>query len=272
MFLIKNRYISWIKDTINSHLRNNAGGYFKRRGIPVRIVFHHRLRVYQGLILAALVLGGLLLGGISVWAAEDEPEDKPDYKRGSLMAGYAMEEGAVFDGTFRFSPSWQLNLSRLEERLQLRAAYLPVPNLSLQAGYDFTTEEYLAGMKYRGVLGENTAFLADATGYYRQEVNEYLLDYQCDLEIGIGKGHFVFAGIRGEFIPNIEHDPEIYIKVDLNWDFGRNWHLRLEPLVLVEGRIEHKTTLSRKWANGVEAGIYCKNEELRWDAGIFIEL
>ncbi|NLY88544.1 MAG: hypothetical protein GX085_02845 [Firmicutes bacterium] len=232
----------------------------------MRIAYHHNNWVYRGLFLAVLALGGLFFGGVSAGAVEDKPW--------SLMGGYAVEEGALFDGTYNLSPAWQLNLSRLEERLQLRAVYLPTPNWSLQAGYDFTKEQYLAGLKYRGELGENTAFLAKATGYRRRDVNEYLLDYQCDLEIGVNleHDHLVFAGIRGEYIPGKPHDPEIYIRLDLNWNFGRDWHLRLEPLVLVEGRIDHRTTLSRKWPNGTEAGIYCKNEEFRWDAGIFVKL
>lgn len=257
----------------------------------MRIIFHHHPWVYRGLFLTVLALGGILLSGVSAGAesagamsAEAETTSVETAPAGtdsailaenrpwSLMGGYAVEEGALFDGTYSFSPAWQLNLSRREERLQLRAAYLPVPNLSLQAGYDFTTEQYLAGLKYRGEMGENTAFLAKATGYRQQDVDEYFLDYQFDLEIGIHHGHLVFAGIRGEYIPEKPHDPEIYVRMDLNWDFGRNWHLRLEPLVLVEGRVDHRTTLSRKWSNGTEIGIYCKNEDLRWDGGIFVKL
>lgn len=256
----------------------------------MRIISRHRHWFYRGLLLAALALGGILLNGASVvaesagaasagtaetasaetveTAAEAEGEKKPF----SLMAGYAMEEGVLFDGTYRLSPAWQLHLSRLEERLQFRAAFLPTPNLSLQAGYDLTNERYLAGLKYRAPLGENTAFLAEGTGYRRRDVDEYFLEYQCDLEIGVGNNNLVFAGIRGEYLPGTAHDPEIYIKVDFNWDFGKSWRLRLEPLILVEGRIDHRTTLSKKWPNGVEAGIYCQNNEFIWDGGIFLKL
>lgn len=233
----------------------------------MQTVFHHRLRVYRGLLLTVLALGGLLLGAVSAGAEE---------KSWSLMGGYAKEEGTFFNGTYRLSPSWQLNLRRLEERLQFRAAYLPVPNLSLQAGYDFTNGQYLAGLTYRHQLGENTAFLADATGYRRRDVNEYLLEYQCDLEIGVSEdfNHLVFAGIRGEYIPGKPHEPEIYVKIDANWYFGKNknWHIHLEPLVLVEGRIDYKTAVSWRWPGGTEVGVYYKNEELLWDAGIFFKL
>lgn len=263
----------------------------------------HRPGIYRGLFLAVLALGGLLLSGVSAVAesaetasAETAPvetapgaesvetasgetasagaagsasaADRPF----SILGGYAVEEGVFFDGTYRLSPAWQMHLSRLEERLQFRAAYLPAPNLSLQAGYDFTNKRYLAGLKYRAQLGENTAFLAEGAGYRHLNANKYFLEYQCDLEIGIGNNNLVFAGIRGEYLPGTAHDPEIYVKLDLNWDFAEKWHLRIEPLVLVEGRIDHRTTLSRKWPNGTEAGIYFKNEELRWDGGIFLKL
>lgn len=230
----------------------------------MRIISRAHARGSRGLLLAVLALGGVLICGVSAGAAEDKPW--------SLMGGYAVEEGAFFDGTYHFNPAWQLNLSRLDRRLQMRASYLPVPNLALEAGYDLTKEQYLAGLKYRRRLGENIAVLAKATGYRRREVNKYSLDYQGDLEIGIGGDNLAFAGIRGEYIPGTAHDPEIYIRMDFNWYFGENWRLRFEPLILVEGRIDHQTTVSRKWENGTEAGLYFKNDEFLWDAGIFVKM
>lgn len=217
------------------------------------------------LLPAVLILGGVFLAAAPAGAGED--------KSYAVRGSYSLLEDFSLEGDYRFDPSFYLNFSFLDKHWRLQAKYLPVPALALKAGYDATDGKYLAGLEHQWRLGENIMLLSEVTGFKPREGDEYSLDYQSRFRIGIGGDNLVYAGIKGDYIPEVEHDPEFFVQLDLNWYFRHGWRLRFEPYIMVEGDFHHRISLDRKWDNGIKGGIFIgQNEEYYWDAGLFINL
>lgn len=145
----------------------------------------------------------------------------------------------------------------------------PVDGVNLQVGYDLTGEQYLVGGETALPLNQNLRFISEVTKMIPVHDGNKYLDYLVGLEIGIGYNHYLLAGAQGLYQWHADHEPELFVELDLNWRLPHNFQIRLQPYVGVEGAFSHKTTVYKDW-DQVQAGlVFGQDTDARWDIGLF---
>ncbi|HEY8393117.1 MAG TPA: hypothetical protein VIL83_10385 [Capillibacterium sp.] len=149
--------------------------------------------------------------------------------------------------------------------------WTPKETMALQAGYDLTGNHYFLGGQAQLPLNQNLTFVSGLKTVLPAQGSSKYVDYRLGLQIGIGYHHYLFAGGQGQFQTGVEHEPELFVELDLNWSFPQNWAVRFEPHVGVEGDFSHKTTVTKGWANEMETGLFVgQDAQGHWDVGLFV--
>lgn len=188
----------------------------------------------------------------------------------SVTGSYSVQENARFSGEYR-NGWFGMNLDVEEDRWRFLAGLRLQPNWELKGGYDFTQESYLARLNHKGKIGENLLLSYELTGFWPRLTGKNYWEYEGRLNIGMGEDNLIAPGIKGRYEQGVSSDPELYLLLDLNWHFANDWRLRFEPVILVEGGLYHRTTITKELENGVKTGIFFgQNEEYKWDIGAFI--
>ena len=81
------------------------------------------------------------------------------------------------------------------------------------------------------------------------------MDYLLGLQIGIGYNHYLLAGAQGEYNLQEDHEPELFVELDLNWRLPKGFGIRVQPHIGVEGNFHHQTTVFKAWPNKLETGL-----------------
>jgi len=221
---------------------------------------------FKIIIETVLVVILVLAGGFSRPGSVLGTDTKPFSVEGS----YSVQEKAGFKGEYRLD-RFSMGLRYDEERWRAAAGIRLVPGLKLEVGFDLTQDSYMAGFNHRWRIGENLLACTEVTGFWPRKYGRTYYDYDTRLDIGIGEDNTVSPGLRGDYEPGSGHNPELYLLFNFNWYLRNDLHLKFEPLILVEGGFNHRTTLTKKFGNKWKTGFFFgQNRDYKWDIGAFI--
>ncbi|NLM38225.1 MAG: hypothetical protein GX202_08885, partial [Firmicutes bacterium] len=118
---------------------------------------------------------------------------------------------------------------------------------------------------------QNLRFVSELNAILPTGSGAKYLDYLTGLQIGIGYNHYLLAGAQGGFDLAEGHEPELFVELDLNWRLPKDFGIRVQPHIGVEGNFHHQTTIFKTWPNKLETGLVVEQElGGRWDVGLFL--
>lgn len=216
-----------------------------------------------GLMILGAVFGiGLPVAGASPWSGTASYSLR---NNGQFQVGYQVNDVLGFDLAYRDLGIQALKGNRWQGRLLLS----PVETVGLQAGYDLTGKHYFVGGQADLPLNQNLRLITGLNTIIPTDGGNKYLDYRLGLEIGIGYSHYLFAGAQGEYELGTDHEPELFVEMDLNWRLPKNFGIRVQPHIGVEGDFSHQTTVFKQWANKLETGVsFGQDAHGRWDVGL----
>ncbi len=222
------------------------------------------------IVLVGLIIWGAVLGvGLPVVAATPW----------SGTVSYSLRDQAQFQVGYQLNDLFGLDLAYqdlgLQEltgnRWQTRLLLTPGDRLAFQAGYDWTGEHYLVGGQANVPLNQNIRFLSEVDTILPANSGDKYVDYLFGLQIGIGYNHYLLAGAQGEYQLREDHEPELFVELDLNWRLPKGFGIRLQPHVGVEGNFHHKTTVVKAWPNKLQTGLAVgQDPDGEWNVGLFL--
>ncbi len=226
----------------------------------------------NSLYLRFILIGLIITGGLFLLKSPVYGKDNPF----TLSASYSLQEQAEIQGIYHFNQNFAIDFGYQRvgrylsgNRWQGRVVFTPVTGLDLKTGYDFTGKNLLLGLDSQVPLGRNLRVISEIEGLLPGADGKKYLDYYTGLMIGIGIEQYIIAGARGLYEFGIPHEPELFLQLDLNWQLPKGFHIRLQPLVGVEGDFCHQTTLLKQWENGIETGIFVgQKEDHSWNFGV----
>jgi len=184
-----------------------------------------------------------------------------------FQVGYQVNDLFAFDLGYRELTGGALAGNRWLGEIRLT----PKETMAFHAGYDLTGKHYFLGGRAQMPLNQNLTFVSGLDTIIPAKGGSKYLDYRLGLQIGIGYHHYLFAGGEGLYQAGADHEPKLFVELDLNWFLPQNWAVRVQPHVGVEGEFSHQTTVTKEWANNLETGLFVgQDTEGRWDAGLFI--
>jgi len=184
-----------------------------------------------------------------------------------FQVGYQANEYFGFDLAYR-----DLGLETLTgNRWQGRLLFTPGDRFDFQVGYDLTGEHILVGGQAQIPLNQNISFISAVNGIIPENKDEKIVDYRLGLQIGIGYNHYLFAGAQGEYQLDTDHEPELFVELDLNWRLPKGFGIQVQPHIGVEGEFYHQTAVFKTWPNQLETGIVFGQEpDNQWEVGVFL--
>lgn len=184
-----------------------------------------------------------------------------------LQVGYQLNDYLGVDVAYQDLDNKEFAGNRWLGRILLT----PVEGVELRAGYDFTGEQYLVGGRTALPLNDNLRFVSALTKMIPAHDGDKYLDYLVGLEIGIGYNHHLLAGAQGLYQwEKTGQEPELFVELDLNWRLPKNFGIRLQPYVGVEGEFSHQTSVYKKFDH-VQAGLsFGQDTDQNWDIGLFV--
>jgi hypothetical protein len=220
--------------------------------------------VLIGCFLVVMILGASLpTSGATPWswATSYSLRDQAQFQ-----VGYKFNDYLGFDVAYQDLKQKELAGNRWLGRILLT----PVDGVDLQVGYDLTGEQYLVGGRTALPLNENLRFVSALTKMIPVNDGDKYLDYLVGLEIGIGYNHHLLAGAEGLYQWGITgQEPELFVELDLNWRLPKNFGIRLQPHIGVEGKITHQTSVYRNFEH-LQAGLFFgQDADARWDIGLY---
>lgn len=212
-----------------------------------------------------LVFGlGLPAAGATPWSGTASYSSQ---RKAQFQVGYQLNDQFVLDFGYRELSEQTLTGNRWLGELR----WTPKETVALQAGYDLTGDHYYLGGQAQFPLNQNLTFGSGLKAILPAQGDAKYMDYRLGLQIGIGYHHYLFAGGQGEFQTGAQHEPELFVELDLNWFFPQNWAVRFTPHVGVEGDFSHQTTVTKEWANQLKTGLFVgQDTQGRWDVGLFV--
>lgn len=222
---------------------------------------------FRLILISLIVAGGLFSSRAPVYGGDDPF---------TISGSYSLQEQAQIQGNYQFNQNFAVDFGYQRvgqylsgNRWQGRMVFTPVTGLDLKTGYDFTEKNFLLGLDTQLPLGRNLRLVSDLETLFSGAEGRNFLDYYCGLMIGIGIEHYIVAGARGLYEFGIPSEPELFLQLDLNWYLPKDFKIRFQPLVGVEGEFCHQTTLLKKWENGLETGVYVgQKEDHSWNFGV----
>lgn len=184
-----------------------------------------------------------------------------------FQVGYQVNAVVGFDLAYR-----DLGLRALTgNRWQTRLLLTPGDRFAFQAGYDLTDEQYLVGGQANIPLNQNLHFVSEVNTILPAESGDKYVDYLVGLQIGIGYNHYLLAGAQGEYNLAEDHEPELFVELDLNWRLPKSFGIRVQPHIGVEGEFCHQTTVYKTWPNHLETGLTVGQDfDGQWDVGLYL--
>ena len=222
------------------------------------------------IVLVGLIIWGAVLGvGLPVVAATPWSGTVSYSLRdqAQFQVGYQLNEVVGFDLAYR-----DLGLQELTgNRWQTRFLLTPGDRLAFQAGYDLTGEHYLVGGQANVPLNQNIRLVSGVNTILPADKGAKYVDYLLGLQIGIGYNHYLLAGAQGEYNLQEDHEPELFVELDLNWRLPKGFGIRVQPHIGVEGNFHHQTTVFKAWPNKLETGLVAgQDPDGQWDVGLFL--
>lgn len=215
-------------------------------------------------ILGMVFVAGLPVAGATPWSgtASYSLQGKAQFQ-----VGYQVNDLFAFDFGYRELAGEALTGNRWLGQIR----WTPVETMAFHAGYDLTGDHYLLGGRAQLPLNPNLTLVSGLNKMLPAEGGSKYLDYRLGLQIGIGYHHYLFAGGQGLYQVGADHEPELFVELDLNWFLPQNWAVRVQPHVGVEGDFSHQTTVTKEWTNKLETGLFVgQDTKGRWDLGLFV--
>lgn len=225
-----------------------------------------KLRVaLVGLLILGAVFGvGLPVAAATTWSGTVSYSLR---EQAQFQVGYQLNKVLGFDLAYRDLGLQELTGNRWQTRLLLT----PGDRLAFQAGYDFTGEQYLVGGQADVPLNQNIRLISEVNTILPAKSGAKYVDYLLGLQIGIGYNHYLLAGAQGEYQLQEDHEPELFVELDLNWRLPKGFRVRVQPHIGVEGNFHHKTTVFKAWPSKLETGLAVgQDPDGQWDVGLFL--